>query len=384
MPMRKTVLTLLVATALAALALLTAADTLRDPVRWSPDGLFYQARALELRGVDRQDALDRTFQGPLGERLRAIDPERSGDPAWVRYNAQFYERRVLVPAAAAALDPVAGDRALLDVSVAGYVAAVLAVFAFLLLRFRLPVAAVVALATLALPALTHHSGFPLTDSWGLALQTLALGAGILALERGRRWIIAWALALLLLAFTRDSALVLVAAAAWLALTQRSKVSFWLLGTGVAASVAVLLLFPMPTRELIAMMLNGAQPDPNASWGSILSQYPSAIVDLLQADGGYVRDGAWFSALYLIAGLGLLFVLGRGARGTNVTTLLKAAAVAGAAYVVAIPVFSAFRLELVLVPMAAYGLALGAEWVAARATVRNGVNAPIPATSRAHS
>jgi hypothetical protein len=381
--MRRTVPTLIVALALAALALLTAADTLRDPVRWSPDGLFYQARSLELRGVDRSEALDRTFQGPLGDRLRAIDPERSGDPAWVGYNAQFYERRVLVPAAAAALDPVAGDRALLDVSVAGYVAAVLAVFALLLLRFRLPVAAAVALATLALPALTHHSSFPLTDSWGLALETLAIGAGILALQRGPRWMIAWAVALLLLAFTRDSALVLVAAAAWLAVTQRSKVSYWLLGSGVAASLAVLLLFPMPMRELIAMMLNGAQPDPGASWGSILGRYPGAIADLLQADGGFVRDGAWYSALYLIAGIGLLFVLGRGARGSSVTTLLKAAAVAGAGFVVAIPVFSAFRLELVLVPMAAYGLALGVEWAAARASLPGLVRAPIPAPGRAH-
>jgi hypothetical protein len=382
--MRRNALTLLVAIALAALALLMAADTLRDPVRWSPDGLFYQARSLELRGVDRDEALDRAFEGPLGARLRAIDPERSGDPSWVRYNAQFYERRVLVPAAAAALDPVAGDRALLDVSVAGYVAAVLAVFVLLLLRFRLPVAAAVALATLALPALTHHSSFPLTDSWGLALETLAIGAGILALERGPRWIIAWAAALLLLAFTRDSALVLVAAAAWLALTQRSRISAWMLGTGIAASLVVLLLFPMPTRELIAMMLNGAQPDPDASWGSILSQYPSAIGDLLQADGGFVRDGAWYSALYLIAGLGLLFVLGRGARGSDVTTLLKAAAVAGAAYVVAIPVFSAFRLELVLVPMAAYGLALGLEWAAARASLPGLVRAPLAAPGRAHT
>ena len=40
--------------------------------------------------------------------------------------------------------------------------------------------------------------------------------------------------------------------------------------------------------------------------------------------------------------------------------MKAGAVAGAAYVLAVPVFSAFRLELVLVPMAAVGLALGAR------------------------
>jgi hypothetical protein len=375
--MRRTAITLLV-----ALALVSMSDTLSNPVRWTPDGLFYQARSLELQGTPRAQALQETFQGPLAAELRQIDPERTGDPEWVSYNAQFYERRLAVPAAAAALEPIAGDRAILDLSVAGYVAAVLAIFGFLLLRFRLPIAAAVAFATILLPALTKHSSFPLTDSWGLALETAAFAAGILALERGRRWVIAWAAAVLLLAFTRDSALVLVAAAAWLTLMHRSKVSAWMLGTGVAASLAVLALFPMPMRELLAMMLNGAQPDPDASWGAVLGQYPGAIVDMLQADGGAVRNGAWFTAAYLLLGVGLLFVLSRGARGSAVTTLLKAGAVAGAAYVVAVPVFSAFRLELVLVPMAAFGLALGIEWLAERVSVPKRVNAPIPAPGRA--
>ena len=368
LPMRRTALTLLVAAALAAVALLSMSDTLGNPVRWTPDGLFYQARAAELQGTPREQSLQEAFQGPLGAQLRMIDPTHSGDPEWVSYNAQFYERRVAIPAAAAALEPISGDRAILNLSVAGYVAAILALFGFLLLRFKLPVAGLVALATVALPALSHHASFPLTDSWGLALEIAALAAGVLALERGPRWVIAWFAALLLLAFTRDSALVLVVATAWLTFRQRSKVSAWMLGTGIAASLAVLALFPMPMRELIAMMLNGAQPDPDASWGAILGQYPGAIVDMLQADGGYVRDGAWFTAFYLIVGIALLFALTRGTRGSAVTTLLKAAAVAGAAYVVAIPVFSAFRLELVLVPMAAFGLGLGVEWIAERARV----------------
>jgi hypothetical protein len=382
--MRRTAVTTLVALALAALSLLSMADTLRDPVHWTPDGLFYQARALEIAGTDREQALRETFQGPQGEMLRAIDPTRSGDPEWVSYNAQFYERRVTLPAAAAALEPVAGDRALVDLSVAGYVAAVLAIFAFLLLRFSLPIATAVSLATIALPALNTHAGFPLTDSWGLALQTAALACGVLALERGRRWVIGWALALLLLAFTRDSALVLVAASAWLTLRYRSKVSGWLLGTAIAAAIPAALIFSMPTRELLSMMLNDAQPDPGASWVSILERYPGAIVDLLQADGGYVRDGAWGSALYLLAGIGLLFLLARGPRASATTTLLKAAAVAGAGFVLAVPIFSAFRLELVLVPMAAFGLALGLEWIAARVALPSLVRPAVSASGRASS
>jgi hypothetical protein len=382
--MRRTGLTLLVALALAAVALVTMTDTLGDPVRWTPDGLFYQARALEFQGTPRQEALTDAFQGPTGADLRRVDPDRSGDPAWVSYNAQFYARRIAIPAAAAALEPVAGDRAILDLSVAGFVAAVLAIFGLLLIRFRLPVAAAVALATLGLPALTKHSSFPLTDSWGLALETAAFACGMLALERGRRWLIPWILALLVLSFTRDNVLILVAAAVWVALRQRSRVSLWLAGTGIAAALPVLALFSMPLRELLAMMLNGIQPDPGASWGTIASRYPSAIVDLLQADGGFVRDGAWLSAAYLIGGVVLLFLLTRGANGSPAMTLLKAGAVAGAGYVLAVPVFSAFRLELVLVPMAAFGLALGLEWAVARVALRNVLRTPVPASGRASS
>ena len=68
------------------------------------------------------------------------------------------------------------------------------------------------------------------------------------------------------------------------------------------------------------------------------------------------------------GLVVLFLVARGDRGSAATTLLKAGAVAGVAYVVAVPVFSAFRLDLVLVPMAAFGLALGLEWIAVRVSV----------------
>jgi hypothetical protein len=359
--MRKSVLTLLVAVALAGVALLSMADTLSDPVRWTPDGLFYQARSLELRGEGSEAALRETFGGPLGAELRARDPIRSGSMDWVRYNTQFYERRVALPAAAAALDPVAGDRALLDLSVAGYVAAVLAIFGLLLLRFRLPVAAVVTLATLLLPALTDHSAYPLTDSWGLALETVALAAGLLVLDRGPRWLVLWVAAIFVLSLTRDSMWIPIVGAAFLTLRYRSSVSAYLLGSGLAAIVPATLAFSAPMKELLSMMLNdGLQPVRDPSWGFVAEHWPGAVIDLLQADGGYVRDGAWLSAGYLIVGLVLLFALGRSERAPQWMTFLRAAAVAGALSVLVVPVFSAFRLDLVCVPMAAFGLGLGAE------------------------
>jgi hypothetical protein len=309
------------------------------------------------------------FTGPLAAELRRTDPERSGDLEWARYNAPFYERRITVPLAAGALEPVSGERAILDLSIAGYVAAVLAVFGLLLLLgARLPVATAVALATALLPALNDHAILPLTDSWGLALEAAAFAAAVLVLRRGPRWLIAWVAAILLLSLTRDSAWIPLLAVAWLTLNRRSRPTVLLLVSGLAAMVPVLLLFSMPARELLAQMLNDAQPVADPTWGFIADRYPGALVDMVRADGGFVRDGAWLSAAYLAGGLVALFALGRRSAATDAGTLLKAGAVAGIAYVLTVPVFSAFRLELALVPMAAYGLALGAEWLASRVAV----------------
>jgi hypothetical protein len=366
--MRKVALHLIVAAALGAAALLAVSGSLSGPPRWSPDGLFYQARVDTLRGADAGTALTRTFQGPLGAHLRRVDPKRSGNPAWVRYNARFYQRRLTVPLAAAALEPRAGERAILDISLAGYVAAVLAIFGLLLVRFRLPVAAAVTLGTVFLPALTTHASYPLTDSWGVALETAALASGLLVLDRGARWLVPWTLAILVLSFTRDSTWILVLAALWLTVSQRSKVAASLLATSVAAAIPAVLAFSYPMRELLAQMLNDIQPVAHPTWSFVIGHWPGAVEQLLRADGGFVRDGAWYSAAYLLAGVLALFLFTRGARGSAGSTLLKAAAVAAIAYILVVPVFSAFRLELALVPVAAFGLASALERLLRRATV----------------
>ena len=63
----------------------------------------------------------------------------------------------------------------------------------------------VTLLAVFLPPLTHHSSFPLTDSWGLALEIGAFAAAILAFDRGLKWLPLWIGAIALLGFTRDSA-----------------------------------------------------------------------------------------------------------------------------------------------------------------------------------
>jgi hypothetical protein len=360
----------LCATALALLSILAVRNVFQDPVEWTPDALYYQAQVLELRGED--DAVQQVFEGPLAADLRGRDPGHTGNAEWVEYNEPFYERRLALPLAGAALYPVAEDRSLLYLSLAGYVAAVLALFGLLLLRFRILVAAAVAAAAALLPPLTLHASFPLTDSWGLALEIVALGAAILALRQGLRWLPLWIGAIALLAFTRDSTWIPVLAVGWYALHQRSRVPVTLFATGVAAALPALLLFRVPVRDLLALLVNDSEPSADTSWGFIASNYPAALVELVRANVGFLRRGEWYTALFLVGGVAALLLLVWRRRETRSpeTTLLSAAAVFALGYVLAAPVFSAFRLELVFVPMAAYGVGLAVERFAARVGARD--------------
>jgi hypothetical protein len=353
-----------IAAALAALCCLAVWPAFHDPVEWTPDALYYQARVLELRGED--NAVDKVFEGPLAAELRQRDPGHTGNETWVEYNEPFYERRVAVPLAAAAIYPVTEERSLLDLSLVGYIAAVLALFGLLLLRYRIALAATVAAAAALLPPLTHHSSFPLTDSWGLALEIVALGAAILALERGLGWLPLWIGAIALLAFTRDSMWIPIFAVGWLALRSRSRVPVTLFATGIAAALPALLLFTTPVRDLLALLVNDSEPSSDTSWGFIASHYPGALVELVRANVGFLRRGEWYTALFLVGGvLTLLLLVWRRPDVRNrATTLMTAGAVLALGYVLAAPVFSAFRLELVFVPMAAWGVALAGERVAA--------------------
>jgi hypothetical protein len=361
------------AAALATLASLSVWSAWQDPVVWTPDALYYQARLLEVRGVDEDVALERTFRGPISEELRARDPGHTGDRAWVEYNQPFYERRLAVPAAGAAIYPLAGDRSLLYLSLVGYVAAVLALFGLLLLRFRIAIAAAVAAAAALLPPLTDHASYPLTDSWGLALEITALAAAVLAFDRGLKWLPLWVGAIGVLAFTRDSTWIPILAVGWCALRYRSRVPVTLFATGVAAALPALLLFSTPVRDLLALLVNDSEPSSDTSWGFILSHYPGALVELVRANVGFLRRGEWYTACYLVGGVLALLLLVWRRRDTRseAATLMTAAAVCALGYVLAAPVFSAFRLELVFVPMAAYGLALTVERVACRIAARDG-------------
>jgi hypothetical protein len=362
----------ILATALAALACLAVLSEWRDPVEWTLDGLFYQERVLEIRGADHETAHSQTFEGRIAAELRREDPGHTGNAAWVEYNEPFYERRVAVPLAGAAVYPVAGERSLFYVSLAGYVAAVVALFGLLLLRFRILIAAVVTAATIFLPALTQHSSYAITDSWGLALQIIALGAAIVTLDRGFRWLPLWVAAIALLGFTRDSAWIPVLAAGFMAIRFRTRAPVALFGTGVVAALPALLLFTTPVQNLLAMLVNDFEPSADTSWGFIASNYPSAVVELIRANVGFLRRGEWYTALYLVGGVLtlLLLVWRRPHVRSAATSYMTAATFLALGYVLAAPAFSAFRLELAFVPMAAWGIALATELAVERVRAGN--------------
>jgi hypothetical protein len=366
---RKKLPIVVVAAVVALAAVVNVWGTFGGPVHWTPDALYYQQRVLELRGADHEDAVARTFGGSISAELRAIDPGHTGNAEWVAYNEPFYERRVAVPLAGAAVYGLDGESTLLDISLLGYVAALVALFVFLLLRFRPAVAAGVTLATVFLPPLVDHASYPLTDSWGLALEITAFVGALLTLDRGRQWLALWIPTILVLAFTRDSTWIPILAVGWCAIWMRSRRAVWLFGTGLAAALPALLLFSTPVKNLLALLVNESNVPADPSWSFVVRHYPGAVIDLVRANGGFLRDGEWYTALYLVGGVVLLLVLaarrrGRGRRDAT-TALMTAGAAVSLLYVLAAPVFSAFRLELVFVPMAAYALALGLELVLAR-------------------
>jgi hypothetical protein len=371
----------------------------RAPVQWTPDGVFYQAQLLELRGADARTARQALAAGPVGASAR----ERGGnldDPAVVETTAPFYRRRWLVPAVAAGIEPVFGERSILIVSLLAYLAVGAGLYA--LLRRRVPpwTAAVAAAVCLLLVPMRVWSFFPLTDSAAIALLAVALAVVSRAFERGGRWIPLWALSVAALSFTRDSALVVVAAAAWVALRERTRRSIGIAAAGLAAALPAPLLFGTPLRVQMDYVFLG-RSSPDDSWSEILAGYWPSMRAMLQSD---VIDVGYYRATFVIlAGLALMFLRPRTRDIARVRTvalagvaayaavllvapqllgedlpvqtlticglallllagrdrdarLLRAGAGAALAYLCVLPNITDFRLELTLVPFAAVGLA----------------------------
>ena len=353
-----------------ALAAAVAIVLWTQPVRWMPDGYFYRAQVLRLRGATEEEAQRRVFAGPLTAADRAEEADlrpferKLGNPDWVRESAQFYERRRLVPLLAVPLEPWLGTRGLRAVSLAGYVVLGLALFVLLRLWFPLQLALPVTALLLLLGPLREWSSSPLTDSWGLALATTALVAGCRVLSGHRRWLLAWTALVLALGFTRDLTLVVAGAAALAAVVQRSRDALLLAGTGAVAALPAPLLYGAPLKAAIAYPLNGYYPLDDPSWSFIADRYVGGLKALVKSDLSYLADHP-VTGLVLVGGTLAVALLGRHpARG-----LVWGTVPAAAAYLFLTPNYTEFRLELAFLPAAALGLAGAAERLRERRTTR---------------
>jgi hypothetical protein len=351
------------AVSLLALVVLAVVFTWGDwgsPSQWKPDALYYEVQLLEVQGVDHQVALDRVFTGPLATPRRIEEetkPEavpRITDPAWVEYSSQFYRRRWVVPVLGAAVEPVFGTDSLQIVSLLGFVLVGPLLYVLLRLRFRPLPSLLAAAACVSLPPLRYWAEQPQTDSFAVAVEALALLLAVLALDRGRRWLLPWALVVLVLGFTRDASAIVVAAVAWVALRERTRRATSVLTTGVIAALPPLLLFGAPLRDAMAYTFNDFRIPSDTSWEFIARNYPKGLRRVQIHDLDYLVDHP-LTALAAVGGLIAVYAIRR--RGDSYFTLMRAAGVACTAYLALLPNYTALRLELVFLPVVAVGLAL---------------------------
>ena len=377
---------LFVALALLALGLVLMLPHALSSVEWTPDGLFYEAQKRELQGESPAAARESVFESGLaadlkrGEqelppRLRGVD-----NPEWVEYSSGFYRRRWTVPAAAAAIDPIAGDRSLELISLLGFALLPAVVYLFLRRRFAPGPSAASSAFCALLPPFFMLPPHPGTDSWGLVLLVVALICALQVRDRGPRWLPLWIAVVLVLSFTRDATVVVVAAVALLAVRERSGRMLAATATGILTSLPAPLIFAVPVRDNLAYVLNDYRIPADTGWGSIAAEYPERLWLTVRSDLGYPLETALppltlaMGAIVLV-GLVLLFISLR--RGGGPVETLAAGSAAGAALTILLSVnYTELRLELVFLPAVAVGLALLAErWLPALADA-----APPPRTA----
>jgi hypothetical protein len=334
----------------------------RDQPNWSnPDSLFYQSMSLEVGGLSAQRARAEVFHSQLAK--DAIAAESSvATLRWQAFESKFSRRRWLVPIVTAAVKPVAGQRALEDVVIIGYYVLALALGAFLMSRFGAVESVLVLALCLALGPVRNWELRPMTDSWGLAFEVLALMAAVSTKQRGLRWA-SWIAAMLALSFTRDLAVIPLVAVAWV--TWRARDPSWrrrgprLLVTGVLATAPAYLIFGASLRLTLAFQMSAYQVPTaaNSTWGHVLSHYPSFAWSNIYADYQFVLSNP-LVGLVFVAGIVALFAL---PANHDPRILLMRGATIGWLLVLAIdPDYTAFRYELTALPAIAFGLCMLAE------------------------
>jgi hypothetical protein len=347
---------------LIALGVLSMGRQWGGQILWELDGLFYQSHVVQVRGEDREDAIRSVFSGPLSDRARAIEADsedqlRVRDPQWPLYTERFYERRWLMPVLAAGVYPVLGEHSLESLSLLAYVAIAPLLFLLLRRRFAPLTAFAVSAAVLLLPPLRDWAVFPLTDTAGIALLVAGLLAALAVYQRGPRWLPLWVLCVVALSLTRDTAFILVMAAGALALVRRDRLSLWLSLSGLAAAIPAPLIWSVSVREQLAYVFSDHTEPRDTSWGFVAGEYLPHLGDVVDRYVDYAT-GHPHVVLFFLTGIVCAFALAP--RRDPFFTLLQGSFAGYLLLLVVGPTFSIFRYELVLVPLAAAGVALGAE------------------------
>ena len=180
--------------------------------------------------------------------------------------------------------------------------------------------------------------------------------------------------MLALSFTRDATVVLLVAVGWLALSRRTRRTFIVVATGVAASVPALVLFGAPLVQQLAYVIQGYQVPKSATWSYVLSHYPGALASLLHADARYPKTLSYsaigYGVVVALAGSTAYLFVASPRRDTFYA--LSRAAFAGASAIILLSLnYSAMRLELVFVPCIAVALAATLTYLSTQAT-RGGI------------
>ncbi|HZT91189.1 MAG TPA: hypothetical protein VFA05_04035 [Gaiellaceae bacterium] len=410
--------------ALAVLAVALSWSHWTGAVQWTPDGLFYESQARELVGTPAQQARHDVFFGALGRSV--ADPaHRLQDPRWIAFAARFYRRRWVVPALSDVLRPLFGVRSLLIVSLLAYVASGLLAYALARRRFGVAASAAAGAFTLWYPPLRSWAAFPLTDSSGVAALLLALLACERALHGPRRRVAVWTAAVLLVAFTRDTAVIAAAAGLAVAAVHRTRRAAAIGAAGVLAALPAPLLFGAPLRATLAFTFSGNQVPVVDTWHSVLHAYPTFVRWMFETDFPFASSmrvdavlvglvallavkpsgeaplrRVWTAAFVVTAGfvavaavlvsplqlatfadpvpagvllIGAVLPLFLTPRSRDpFLALLRGGALASVAYLFLLPQYTALRLALVVLPFAALGVARAVELARAAAPQR-GVN-----------
>jgi hypothetical protein len=349
------------------------------PAQWSadPDTLFFQAKVLKFRGQNERVALHRLFAGPEGRGLRDLEARghpihpQFTNPRWIDYSSRFFRRRVFVPLLAAGLYPLFGERSLLTVSLVGYLLVSVAIYALLRRRFSCTVSVVVACVCVLSPPLRRHSLVPMSDSWAIFLETCALLAAVLTLERKTRWVVAWIGALAAASLTRDVTIVPLVAVLCLMLHPRWRRPGALLATtGVGAVLPALLVYGNTSiRENLAFVFSGSNPPQDSSWGFVLRHYRPNLHMLLDKDLRYGTGLGWEAPLWYLGlalvAVGSILLIRSAARGDPFFLLHSYALVGAGVFVAIYDAYSLFREELAFLPPVAVALALVARQMEGR-------------------